>query len=110
MEQDKSRLYITPCPQHFSGVKANQDLQCRIRDCSVCRRMISQLVSYSQESQPAVFGVSYASGKKSYNAAVKKPVEYKYGGSHHFDDELITIIQNFQNLFKNPITPTSGAP
>ena len=91
--------HITPCPQHFSGVKPSLDLQLRIRDCSVCRRMISQLVFYSQGRQEfsSPYGVPFGFG--AYNV---KNNEYKYGGSHHFDNELITIIQDFQTLFKNP--------
>ena len=105
MEHDEARSFITPCPQHFSGVKPNLDLQCRIKDCSVCRRMINQLVSFL-----LVRKESSGLGFSAYGSNLKNP-EYKYGGSHHFDNELITIIQDFQNLFKNPITPiaTSGS-
>ena len=81
MEHDKSRSHITPCPQHFSSTKANRDLLERIKSCSVCRRMILQLVSFSQ------------SPVRCYNGS-----EYKYGGSCHFNNELTTIILDFKNI------------
>lgn len=104
MEHDKARSYITPCPQHFSGKKPSLDLSLRIRDCSVCRRMISKLVSYLQapkESPNVYSGFSPGTFQPVARSNFMKVPEYKYGGSHHFDNELITIIQDFQNLFKN---------
>ena len=105
MEQDKGRLHITPCPQHFIGAKPFQDLQWRVRYCSVCKSMISQLVSYLQVRQePSKVHSGLKSGTFLFTGSNVKNPEYKYGGSHHFDNELITIIQDFQNLFKNPTT------
>jgi len=97
MEQNQTRSYITPCPQHFSSTEASVDLLERIKSCSVCTRMILQLVSFSQNPRPSsMFGTPSSFGTPV--SSVRKP-NYKYGGSCHFDDQLITIIQDFKNIF-----------
>lgn len=73
------RSILTPCPQHFSNKKSNEDLPERIKSCSVCKRMILQLASSSRSG-------SYRSSS------------HHYGGSYHFDDKLVSIIQDFQNI------------
>lgn len=78
---ENSRSGITRCPQHFSsGNKADKGLLERIKSCSVCRMMIVQLVSSSE------------------NPFRKN--EHLYGGTRHFDRKLISIIQDFKNVFK----------
>jgi len=89
MEKDTSHTHITPCPQHFSGNRASEDLLKRINSCSVCRRMILQLVSFSQ-CRLRLFSAA--------GSSVGNP-NYKYGGSCHFENQLITIIQDFENIF-----------
>ena len=113
MERDNSRSTITPCPQHFVGNKARQDLLNRIQNCSVCRRMIQQLVSASKNvvgysplpSQPVpiVFSTltsATASSTSAFGIGQTSTREHNYGGSFHFDNKMITIIQDFRNVFR----------
>ena len=76
---------ITCCPQHFpSQNKANKELVERIRTCPVCKTMIGQLISLSKFS------------------TYDNPAERLYGGNCHFDQKLISIIQNFKKVFTPP--------
>ena len=80
LEDSKYQSSITRCPQHFpSQNKANKGLLERIRTCPVCKTMIGQLVSLSKNP--------YTKG------------EHRYGGNCYFDQNLISIIQNFKNVF-----------
>lgn len=100
IEKDNNHLHISLCPQHFSGSKPGKGLLQRIKCCSVCRRMIQQLVSFLQVSQesrskpmfPAVSGTLF--GKpQSFG-------KYKYGGDYHFDDKLIAIIKDLEEVMR----------
>ena len=85
MESSKSRLSIARCAQHFpSENKATAGLLGRIKSCPVCRRMIKQVVSSSLGSEPN---------------------EHRYGGNCHFDNNLIDIIQDFENVLKSTTSP-----
>lgn len=83
LEHSSYSSSITRCPQHFSSQnKANTGLLERIQTCLVCRTMIKQLVSLTSLSKSS-FGVK----------------EHRYGGNCHFDVKLISIIQDFKNVF-----------
>jgi len=82
LESSSYKSRITCCPQHFpSQNKANKGLLERIQTCPVCKTMIGQLVSLSKHS--------YFGSKG----------EHLYGGNCYFDQKLISIIQNFKNVF-----------
>lgn len=89
-ESYSARSSIARCPQHFSSEnRATAGLLGRIKSCPVCRTMIKQLVSSSLGS---------------------KPNEYRYGGNCHFDNNLISIIQDFENLIESTTTPITSGP
>ena len=85
LESSSSTSEITRCPQHFPKAKQNMyresttsnktnvGLLQRVSSCLVCRGMITDLVSSSIESKSHV-----------------------YGGDYHFDNNLISIIQDFK--------------
>jgi len=77
---------IFRCPQHFGtssyNKKAKIGLLQRIKSCSVCLEMITQLVSSSIES------------KKSH----------VYGGDCHFDKKIVSVIQGFERIISVPPT------
>ena len=79
--------HISPCPQHFKSDTSNLDLLKRIKTCSVCRNMIVKLVSFSK-----IRSNRYGSDSSS--------TDYKYGGPYHFDDKLVAVIQDFQNILR----------
>ena len=78
--EPSSRSTLSRCPEHYpvSGGKANEELFERVKSCVVCRKMILELISSSRESY----------GNK----------EHRYGGNFHFDNRLISIIQDFKNV------------
>ena len=103
MERDNSRSTITPCPQHFVGNKASQDLLNRIQSCSICRRMIQQLVSFSFKKVISYRSIPMASSTAFGSCGLvtgQTTYEHNYGGSFHFDDKIITIIQDFRNVLR----------
>lgn len=101
---------ISRCPRHFpksgqNANKANKDLVQRIRNCSACRRMIKQLVSSSVKAvkNPSTLlglGFSFSIPTSGLGAASRETAvsEYFYGGSYHFDEELITLLQDIDNV------------
>lgn len=99
---------VSRCPQHFPGGgrnvnKANRDLVQRIRKCSVCRGMIQQLVSSSVKKQSTAtasgYGFPVLSQSLGAGLRVTAPKEYLYGGSYHFDEELITLLKDIDKLY-----------
>lgn len=81
---------VKRCPEHYpsastgfnpaSGNKAVGELFERIKSCTICMKMIFQLVSASKEKHN-----------------IK---EHRYGGIYHFDHQLISIIQDFKTIIK----------
>ena len=95
---------VSRCPQHFPEIgqnanKANEDLVQRIRNCSVCRGMIKQLVSSSVSTLP-VLGLSFPYRPPGLGATSRETAvsEYFYGGKYHFDEELITLLKDIDNV------------
>ncbi len=87
----ESRSAINRCPEHYlSGSKANEGLFERIKSCTVCRKMILQLVSTSKESY----------GNK----------EHRFGGICHFDHQLISVIQDFKKIIKSDFDTINTLP
>ena len=68
---------MLPCPQHFCNRRPKKDAMTRLKDCSVCRQMIKQLVSFSKGSATNSF---------------------QYGGSLHFDEKMIGMILDFPKI------------
>lgn len=82
-----------PCPEHFdfmdSGEVASEELFQRVKSCLVCRKMIERLLSESKTSSSL-------------------PTEERiYGGTLVFDEELISIVEDFHEMIRAPDSPTS---
>ena len=110
-----SSSVITRCPQHFPGNKSYIGLLQRIRSCLVCRGMITQLVTSSvtpdqpQSSTAFSFGLIQSSTglsqqhgspfSNNQTAAVK---EHVYGGNCHFDEKLVSLLQDINKVVSLP--------
>ncbi|XP_015778961.1 PREDICTED: uncharacterized protein LOC107356852 [Acropora digitifera] len=118
---------ISTCPQHFLNKKPNENLLKLMKGCPVCEQMIKQLVNYfrsprvtqvtqvthptqlprlpqlprpmlSVASNVPTFGSPYTSSGFGQEAPATN--EYKYGGNCHFDEEVITIIKDFEEIIR----------
>ena len=109
-----SSSVITRCPQHFPSNKSYVGLLQRIRSCLVCRGMITQLVTSSvtpdqPQSSTGFFGAKTSTGlfgaqhgsafSNSQTAAVK---EHVYGGNCHFDEKLVSLLQDINKVVSLP--------
>ena len=99
---------ITRCPQHFSSDdKATKGLIERMKTCPVCRNMIEQLVSCSKSSTTTTKKKVYGSKGAPVSLFGSKPSkERMYGGNCHFNKNLISIIQDFENVIKSEFYTT----
>ena len=77
---------LVKCPEHFINPKVDTALPERIVSCSHCRKMIEKLVQLSLESEGH---------------------EHVYGGEHHFNSDLITIVKNFTTVMRSLQRKTS---
>ena len=111
---------VTRCPQHlptgksFGSRPAHIGLLQWINSCFGCRDMITQLVSSSykpvqtitQEDTPESLPV------QAVPTGVVK--EHVYGGSFHFDEKLITLLQDINKIVDLPLprfgTSTTNTP
>ena len=113
---------ISTCPQHFSNKRPKENLLMLVKGCPVCRQMIKQLVHYFKtpqllqqslhpphpphpshplpQRQPVRGFPSTLGSTVPFVLAAPAPNAYEYGGSYHFDEEVITIIQDFEKLFR----------
>ncbi|CAH3032451.1 unnamed protein product, partial [Porites lobata] len=90
-----SSSLITRCPQHFPSNKSYIGLLQRIRSCSVCRGMITQLATSSvtpDQPQQPIFGSACSINQ---TAAVK---EHVCVGNCHFDEKLVSLLQDINKL------------
>ena len=100
-----SSSVITPCPQHFPSNKSYIGLLQRIRSCLVCRGMITQLVTSSvtpdqpQSSSGFCFGAQRSAFSNNQRGAVK---EHVYGGNCHFDEKLVSLLQDINKVVSLP--------
>ena len=97
---------ITRCPQHFLSNKSYIGLLQRIRSCLVCRGMITQLVTSSVtpdqvQTSTGLFGSQqFASAfNNNQRGAVK---EHVYGGNCHFDEKLVSLLQDINKVVSLP--------
>ena len=97
---------ITRCPQHFLSNKSYIGLLQRIRSCLVCRGMITQLVTSSVtpdqvQTSTGLFGSQQFASAFSNNqrGAVK---EHVYGGNCHFDEKLVSLLQDINKVVSLP--------
>lgn len=108
---DQTFSSITPCSEHFSDRKTNEDLFKRIKSCPFCRKMIEELVSSSKPvSHASTVSTSVIKpgsiGNRTGNVfavspgALSSSNHYSYGGSYHFDEKLVSIIQDFHNMLR----------
>ena len=102
-----SSSVITCCPQHFLANKSYTDLLERIRSCFVCKQMITQLVttSVTPEKQPQTLARQRARQHNVFvvQAAGPHPIkEYVYGGQCHFDEKLVTLLQDMNKVGRLP--------
>ena len=77
---------LVKCPEHFFNPKVDTALPERIVSCSHCRKMIEKLVQLSLESEGH---------------------EHVYGGEHHFNSDLISIVKNFTTVMRSLQRKTS---
>ena len=117
---------ISTCPQHFLNKKPRGNLLRLMKDCSVCRQMIKQMILHLKTSQqtqqtqqtqqrqkggrfssasPATLfggglGTAFASNSTTKFASVPATTESKYGGSRLLDDKVITIILDFEEIIR----------
>ena len=114
---------ISTCPQHFLNKKPKENLSKLMKGCPVCQQMIKQLVNYfrsprvTQVTHPthaqlpqlpqsmwnvasnvATFGSPSTSSV--FGQVAPATNEYKYGGNCHFDEEVITIIKDFEEIIR----------
>ena len=71
------------------------------KNCTTCRRMIEQLVSHSQQvkSQKGLPLMPFLpTGPKATYKDAK--LEHLYGGSHHFDSKLVSVIQDLYKAYR----------
>ena len=109
-----SSSVITRCPQHFPSNKSYIGLLQRIRSCLVCRGMITQLVTssvtpdqpqsstvfFGAKSSTGLFGAQHGSAfSNNQTAAVK---EHVYGGNCHFDEKLVSLLQDINKVVSLP--------
>ena len=94
-----SSSLITRCPQHFPSNKSYIGLLQRIRSCSVCRGMITQLATSSvtpDQPQQPIFGSACSINQ---TVAVK---EHVYVGNCHFDEKLVSLLQDINKVVSLP--------
>ena len=96
--------YFRSSPEHFnSDHMALEELYTRIKKCTTCRKMIEQLVSHSQQVKsqkylgPPTISFSSRGTKGTYKDA---KLEHLYGGSHHFDSKLVSVIQDLYKAYR----------
>ena len=77
---------LVKCPEHFINLKVNTALPERIISCSHCKKMIDKLVQLSFESEGH---------------------EHVYGGEHHFNSDLISMLKNFTTVMRSLQRKTS---
>ncbi|XP_074626896.1 uncharacterized protein LOC141884905 isoform X1 [Acropora palmata] len=77
---------LVKCSEHFINPKVNTALPERIVSCSHCKKMIDRLVKLSLESEGH---------------------EHVYGGEHHFNSDLISIVKNFTTVMRSLQRKTS---
>ena len=77
---------LVECPEHFINPKVNTALPERIVSCSHCKKMIDRLVELSVESEGH---------------------ERVYGGEHHFNSDLMSIVKNFTTVMRSLQRKTS---
>ena len=71
---------LVKCPEHFINPKVNTALPERIVSCLHCKKMIDRLVKLSLESEGH---------------------EHVYGGEHHFNSDLVSIVKNFTTVMRS---------
>ena len=100
----KQNAFFRSCPEHFnSDHMALEELYTRIKKCTTCRKMIEQLVSHSEQVKsqkylgPPTISFSSRGTKATYKVA---KLEHLYGGNHHFDSKLVSVIQDLYKAYK----------
>ena len=78
---------LVKCPEHFINAKVNTALPERIVSCLYCKKMINQLVQLS--------------------SLESEGLEHVYGGEHHFNSDLISILKNFTTVMRSLQRKTS---
>ena len=99
LQLESKKPVITRCPQHFAvSPKPGLELPLphRVKNCLGCRGMIKQLVDSSYNSKKAPSGLLVLGSVESR--------DHKYKGCFHFDEELITILQDINKVVAPTIT------
>ena len=87
---------LTCCPVHFPGgtSKVTIGLPGRIGNCSVCQKIIQTMVKRSRTFQRKT-------SVSSFRTQVKREHVHVYGGEHHFDTAVISIVNDFTEVRDN---------
>ena len=87
-KSDRLKQKVNWCPLHFTNGKSHSvDIDKRLSECPVCDQMLFTIIE-----------ASYAFSSSRRPVSV---LTYDYGGSLHFDEELLSLIQDFSKLMKN---------
>ena len=73
------------CQEHFSNGKSNMSVNERLRECKICKEMITTIISSTKTQK-------YDYSRQKF---VCRPT---YGGSLHFDESLPVVIEEFSKL------------
>ena len=85
---------ISLCPQHFSNGKTRENLLRRMKNCSVCRRMIKQMVLNLKVSQAEL-----SDGRFADKSSVTTH-SFEYGGDYYFNEKVIAMILDFEKIIR----------
>ena len=75
------------CQEHFSSGKSNTSVNKRLRECKICKEVITTVIRGTTNEEYSSFRRKYVSVRT-------------YGGSLHFDKRLPVLIEEFSKLIK----------
>ena len=111
---------VTRCPQHLPPGKslgsrpAHIGLLQQINSCFSCRDMISQLVSSSYKPVQTITQEDASESLPVQAGPTGFVKEHVYGGAFHFDEKLITLLQDINKIVDLPLprfgTSTTNTP
>ena len=100
---------VTRCPQHLppgkslGSIPAHIGLLQRINSCFGCRDMITQLVSSSYKPVQTITQEDASESLPVQAVPTGVVKEHVYGGGFHFDEKLITLLQDINKIVDLPL-------
>ena len=94
--KSKNHSVIFPrCPEHFDNDHiAAEELSTRVKTCTTCKRMIEQLIAKSKRRGRSASSSPELGGWTASGSTSPEGSRHLYGGSHHFDSKLVSILQD----------------